>query len=359
MLQPSIALGGDQNSSPRPRYRDESRQVRIVLLTWPMIVALGATVAAATCLLKECPFCPGKQAKETLVRDIGAVKSTAFRPDGTMLSSLGVDGSVLIWDMAARRRSAFIPRGVGPAQWIAFSPDNHLLASANVGAVVSLYDLDRDVTKPLQDDRAATESATCLAFSGDGAILGVGQSDGKITLWDSASGERRSTLDGHENFVVSLAFAPDHTALASSGNGCLTRVWDLTSGKERFTISGRMNTSVALSFTPDGRLLALSDQVSPTVRLWDVESGIERAELRGPAGPVVGVAISPDGRTLAAAGYRGAVTLWDLESFTIRTGRLVHAGVRTVAFAPDGRTLATGGFDGTIKLWDIPHSSGG
>ena len=254
--------------------------------------------------------------------------------------------------------------GVHPARaWQSpvhvFSPDNSLLAAANIGTAVSLYDLDRDLARTLDDTPAATASASCLAFSADGATLAVGQADGKITIWDTVTGCKRSTLDGQQDFVVSLAFAPDSTILASSGNGCRTRIWDLASGKERLTITGRMNTSVALCFTPDRRLLAMSDQVSPVIRLWDMASGIERGELHGPAGVVVGLAISPDGRTLAAAGYRGAVTFWELESLTVRRGRLTHAGVRSVAFAPDGRTVATGGFDGTVKLWDLPYASGG
>ena len=334
MLQRAIEMGGDRTSASRQRSSGEGRQVRMVLLTWPMVALLGATVAAGTCLLSDCKLCGRRQAKETLVRDIGAVKATAFRPDGTMLSSLGFDGSVLIWDMATRTRSAFIPRGIGPAHCVAFSPDNRVLAGANVSAVVSLYDLDHDLARALDDNPAATVAATCLAFSANGETLAVGQADGKITLWNAATGRKRSTLGGHESFVVSLAFAPDGATLVSSGNGRLTRVWDVATGSERFAITGRTNTSVALSFSPDGRLLATSDQVTPTVRLWDMQNGTEHASLRGPAGAVVGVAISPDGTTLAAAGYQGAVTFWDLDSLQIRPGKLWHAGVRSIAFAP-------------------------
>jgi WD40 repeat protein len=359
VLQHAIEMGGERTLASRQRSTSEGRPVRMVLLTWPMVALLGATVAAGTCLLGDCPLYGRRQAKETLVRDIGAVKSTAFRPDGTMLSSLGFDGSVLIWDMATRTRSAFIPRGIGPAHFIAFSPDNRVLAGANVNAVVSLYDLDRDLARTLDDIPAATVAATCVAFSADGKTLAVGQEDGKITLWNVATGHKRSTLGGHESFVVSLAFAPDGATLASSGNGCLTRIWDVATASERFSFTGRTNTSAALCFSPDSRLLATSDHITPTVRLWNMESGTEHASLKGPAGAVVGVAISPDGTTVAAAGYQGAVTFWDLESLEIRPGKLWHAGVRTIAFAPDGRTLATGGFDGTIKLWDFPVATGG
>jgi WD40 repeat protein len=358
VLQQPTEMGGDRTLAPRPRWSAQGRQVRMVLLTWPMVALLGATVAAATCLLTDCDRCGRRLAKETLVGDAGSVKSTAFRPDGTMLSSVGIDGSVTIWDMSTRVPSAFTPRGLGPVHGVAFSPDNRLLAAGSVNAVVSFYDLDHDTSKALDDTQASTVSATCLAFSADGATLAVGQADGRITLWDAATGRKLSTLGGHEEFIVALAFSPDDATLASSGSGHLTRIWDVPTGRERFAIAGRMNTYVALAFSPDGRMLAMGDQVSPIVKLWDMTNRTERASLRGPAGAVVGVAISPDGTTLAAADFRGTVTFWDMASLELRRERLRHSGVRSLAFAPDGTALATGGFDGTIKLWASPWSSG-
>jgi predicted NACHT family NTPase len=349
----------DRKSGEGMPWRSEGRPVRLALLTWPVILLVGATFAAAACFLSDCERSGRTLARETLVGDVGSVKSIAYRPDGDMLASVGVDGSIMIWDLATIPHSAFMPRGIGLVRSAIFSPDNSLLAAANASATVSLHDLHDDQIRALDDTSAATSGAGCLAFSPDGATLAVGQVDGKITLWNAASGLKRSTLDGHTSFVASMAFASDGATLASSGSDRVTRIWELPAGKERCAITSLMNPYMALAFSPDGRLLALADHINAVVRLWDLTTGAERAALRGAAGAVIAVAISPDGITLAAADYRGIVTLWDLATLEVRPGRLRQAGVRSLAFAPDGRTLATGGFDGTIQLWALPGASGG
>jgi WD40 repeat protein len=180
VLQHAIEMGGDQTSASRQRSSSEGRQVRMVLLTWPMVALLGATVAAGTCLFNDCHLCGRRQAKETLVRDIGAVKSTAFRPDGTMLSSLGFDGSVHIWDMATRTRSAFIPRGIGPAHCVAFS-DGTTVAAAGYRGAVTFWDLDSLQIRPGKLWHAGVRT---IAFAPDDRTLATGGFDGTIKLWD-------------------------------------------------------------------------------------------------------------------------------------------------------------------------------
>jgi WD40 repeat protein len=336
-------------------WQQNSRRVQ--WLSWPTLLLLAAIVAAASQLFGKGDEFQQALASQTMIANSGMVKAVAFRPDGAMLLSVGFDGSMAILDLAARRENPDRPQGVGRVRCAAFSADSRVLAVSTATTSVSLHDLVDHQSRTLNDVRASTTGAVCLAFSPDGATLAVGQQDGRITLWDAGTGRNRSTLPGHAEFVASMAFASAGATLASSGGDLATRVWDLATGREVLGISSPKTAFVALAFSADGRLLCLGEPTSPAVRIWDVTRGVEHAILRGPTAAVVALGISPDGATLAAADYRGAVTFWDLATLKLRSRRLRHAGVRSLAFAPGGRALATGGFDGTIHLWASPIAS--
>ena len=343
--------------SRRGRQYARTRPIRLRLLTWQLTAFLGSTFAAAACLLGEGPCGEKTGPRATLVDQAGAIRSVAFAPDGTLLATVGSDGSVVLRDPLSRRGYRLRPPCSDPVRCLAFQPGGKLLATSSRSGVVALHDLDTVGTQALDDEAAATAGAAGLAFAPDGATLAVGQQDGRITLWDVVTGRLRSALDGHADFVASLAFAPDGATLASAGGDRSVRLWDVPTGRERLAIRGQASTFVALSFSPDGRTLALADQVSPVVRLRDVAARVERAALHGPAGAIVALAISPDGRTLAAAGRQGLVTVWDLATLKLRPMRLKHAGAYSLAFSPDGLTLASAGVDGTVHLWDWPPTT--
>jgi WD40 repeat protein len=323
-------------------------------LTLRLAAFLMALLGAAAYLCGDCHRGTPAPARATLVGNGGTIKSVEFRSDGAMLSAVGVDGSIMLWDLATRLGRPFPPVGPGQVHAVAFSPAGGTLATGRPAAVVALHDLTASEPYLLLDEPAATQGAACLAFAPDGATLAVGQRDGRITLWDLTTRRARSVLGEHADFVASLAFAPDGATLASSGGDRTVRLWDLAAGRERFARGGQASQRFALAFAPDGRLLALGDKVDRVVRLWDVATGRELIALRGPEAAVVAVAISPDGTTLAAADLHGRITSWDLATWKVRPIRLEHPGVHALAFAPDGRTLASGGFDGTVRLWDWP-----
>ncbi len=294
--------------------------------------------------------------KGTLSGHGSRVRGLSFTHDGKTLVSAGTDQGVLVWDVASQTQSGALQQPtVRPSETeaprflaIAYAPSGQQVAAAGEDGRISIYDLATG--KVLHSWQAHDDAVATLAYSPDGQTLASGGYDKVVQLWNASTGAPLRKLNGHKGWVVSLAFSPDGSQLASGSYDRSIIVWHSADGTQRRVLEGHSATVRSLAFSPDGMLLA-SGSADRTVKLWNAADGADLATLTGHEGAVRGIAFSPDGKTLASGGEDRLIKLWNVDDHSLRATLTGHADmVAAVAFV--GSTLVSASWDHSIRTWD-------
>jgi RNA polymerase sigma factor (sigma-70 family) len=305
----------------------------------------------------------------------GYVGAVAFSADGQMLATSGADQMIRFWSAktGALRRQFFGGQASGKA--VVFARDGKWLACGDQQGRIHVLDAatGREIRHFGQHGKAINpwnpqkeRTVMRLAFSPDGKQLASGGIDGKVCVWETATGKSLHEFTGHKEEVTSVAFSPDGTLVASGSGDGTARLWLLSTGTEIHTLRSyypRENEMVegfpgpiaTVAFSPDGRLLATGTD-EPALRLWDVASGklMHRFDA-STAGWFDAIAFSPDGTMLAANNPSApSILVWELATHQERRRFFGHRGaIVSLCFSPDGRRLASGSADGTALVWDV------
>ena len=281
----------------------------------------------------------------------GSVSGAAYSDDGRRIVTTGADATMKVWDASHHTIVRTVELDDGPATSLALSGSRALTGHAN-GKVV-LWDIDRaEKIATVQRNEA---NIWAVAFTGDPDRFATASHDWKVTLWDARqTAAPLQVLDGHENSVQALAYAPQQLLLASGSADKTVRVWNLDTLSLKRSYSGARDFVTSVAFSQSGKLLA-AGALDGRIQIWSVPSARRLRALSGHRGRVADVAFSPSGEQLASAGEDGTVRLWDLQRGRIVRALTGHVGGATaVTFAPDGQHLASAGVDGRVRLWAIP-----
>ena len=159
---------------------------------------------------------------------------------------------------------------------VALSPDGKVLATASLDGKVLLWDT---ATGSPQRTIAAAGPLYSVAFSSDGKLLATGGAK-NIRLWDVATGNLVHEYEGHQGIVTGVAFTPAGDAIASSSADQTLRLWELPSHRELKSLDAHKEAVNAMATSPDGKLLATAS-ADMTVKVFDLATGkILKRELR-------------------------------------------------------------------------------
>ncbi|KAK3771460.1 hypothetical protein RRG08_011394 [Elysia crispata] len=165
-----------------------------------------------------------------------------------------------------------------------------------------------------------------------------------------------SSLEGHADAVLYVAFSPNGRHLASGSGDSTVRLWDIYTETPQFRCKGHQHWVLCLAWSPDGRKLA-SGCKGGKVCLWNPQTGKEICRaLTGHTDYISTLAwkplhLDPECRYLASSSKDRTVRIWDVMTF--KTHMVISGHSSHISHVKWGGSnlIYTASHDRTVKVW--------
>lgn len=240
------------------------------------------------------------------------------------------------------------PQGMGTIFDLKFSPNGRLLAAGGTDGRVHIWEVATGHKKFLLSGHTGWIRTLC--FSDDGKYLATGSGDYTVRVWDTTTGECLHILTGHQDIVWLLYFAPNSSIVASIDRLRVINVWWLNRKRPIFSL--KISDLTIWNGTLDlgkGRLVTASPQGIVVRSLW--QSG--RRMLAIPDRKAVKkIIFSPDKKYLWGLTFGTEVYCWNIETGELVSELIGHTSrVFDISFTPDFQKIVTTSKE-CIRVWN-------
>jgi WD40 repeat protein len=341
------------------------------------ISADGGVIAAAGTGVKAWRL-RGGEAQEILAAPERFDGDVAVTPGGDRVVVAG-DGGLAIWAVGRRRASLVAAREENVFA-LALTGDGQLAAGTVIDGV-RLWPLEPGKSPSLL--RAPLSGGAPIATSRDGRWIAAEQGDGRIRVWDRATGEDR-LLPGESGVSDELAITPDGSRLIAAGERI--QLWNVATEQRTARVTTywyddgeggkhfRYNpTVIALAFSRDGRAVGGVD-AHHTTQIWEASSGsqvtrplfgsdrfvpdeVNLGYFEGAYGSYAAIVDVKGQLRMVGTESDGTVVVRALNSTStvkLVDGDVTNAQAFRVAFSTDGNRVAVGGGrDRRVTVYNI------
>lgn len=327
----------------------------------------------------------------------GEVTSVVFSPEGNRVATGSEDQTVRIWNTATGKCEGILSGHNDHVMCVAYSSDGNWLASGSRDKTVKIWDaltcdLEETIDSPDDVVRAvdfshrgdllvADESGNLRLFEGRSwSLLSRHHSDHEDFFtaqfsdeldWVAAAGQHEivhlleastedlkpiaQLVDGHQEWIQSLAFSPHGHTLASASKDGVVQLWDVTNrnAKPR-SLMAHVGRVWSVTWSPSGRWIA-SAGADRTIKIWPLDQvGHEQEEYLSSHSDITQAVFTPDGKELVVACDDGHIRVWDPESRLVK--RVFPDRVSSIlglALSPDGKQVIASDLERAIHLWEL------
>ncbi len=229
-------------------------------------------------------------------------------PDGKYFVVGGGRDTILVYDIQNSSIVAQIPSIGDLVFFIEFSPDGKYMAFGGMRRQLMIY--ETSTWKPAIDKKFGDPMGVrSCEFVGD--KIAIGGFDGKISVFEIATGKELRSWKAHDNAITSLIYR-DGQLYSTSRDGTF-KIWDFNTGKLIRNIKAFDRNITSMVVMPNGSAV-FTASLGGSIKVWNPGNGNLIKEISGYQDGIPSLALTPDGKYLASGGIDGQIIIWEVDA---------------------------------------------